>query len=488
MISIYSEYISGHQTAITKLDVKCRDAYFTDFIESVSREHTEYYLPLKQYLTKPMQRLLQLPNLMEQLLKNTDQEEEEEYFNCQTVVDLVKDFCKTMDNILYSPSEGRPSKAGKLWKQFEYLSWLQTHIVYKEVDHFVDFNSETTFLGPRQLLYASFFHDLSTNKPVVLFLLNDLLLIGQPQVENRRLDNVQHVTHFFDAHQAHFFRYKLFYDRPLLLEDISLSEEHSVSDTAFEFTFEPSAIGKKESTRLQLQAATFEQYKLLVEKFTTAKTEYKRIQQFNKEIFKGKLGSLKVLKDQSVAMLSLESIQAVQLYTKSCEYFCLLINKTFLIFILKPDTLNAYCRVALGTDWSNAHTVWVTKPIYVDLSPHKQTPKTSKTSKTLFSFSPSPPSPEPANQNTIIWKPNYLQAMYSTEERLLIKCYNESRYSPHQLLGETSLALGPLIAASKTLQNFNKGLPLVLPNGQLGEQLMANYKIKPCLFVKFNIL
>lgn len=88
----------------------------------------------------------------------------------------------------------------------------------------------------------------------------------------------------------------------------------------------------------------------------------------------------------------------------------------------------------------------------------------------------------------IRWKVNRKLPVYSAEDCLLIRVYNQSRYSAHQLLGETSMALSEAIAQAKTLRDIGKGLLLVLPNGRLGEQLQRSYQIKPCLKVNYNIV
>lgn len=141
--------------------------------------------------------------------------------------------------------------------------------------------------------------------------------------------------------------------------------------------------------------------------------------------------------------------------------------------------------MAIGTDWSTTSysQLFVTQPIYVDLSP-KPVNKNSKSSSSKTTQTP---------PQAISWTlNNRLLSVYRPEDCLLIRVYNQTRYSPHQLLGETFIALDELMKTSKTgastFQGFSENLPLVLPNAQLGELLMANYNIEPSLLVKFNML
>ena len=492
MTPLYIEYSSGHQAAVDKLSVKVQnDPQLGDFIKSVSHEHPEYYLPLELYLAKPITRPLQWPTLLGQLLKNTPPESAD-YSDCQQALELVKELCRAMDGVKLRPGEGAHFRG---WKQFEQLSWLQSHLLFSSADQLIDFNSETAFLGYRRLLYSTLLHNMINLKTVALFLFNDVLVIGVPQ--GQRITDVQQVTSFFDCPQALECNYRLLFGKALLLEEVEYGKRFKMSSD-LKMTF---AAGGK---RVELQAATEEQYNELCGKLVSAKAEYESIRRINNEYNRGR--SEVRLAGQPRTTLELKNIDAVQLYTTNCEF---LENSCFLEFcfddhlvlFLSSDSLNAYCKVAIGTEWATAHSVETTKVINVKL-----TPTTTSKGGNRFSFSSltrsrsirsgaeaaflsaSSSADSFSEQDMIRWKVNRKLPVYSAEDCLLIRVYNQSRYSAHQLLGETSMALSEAIAQAKTLRDIGKGLLLVLPNGRLGEQLQRSYQIKPCLRVNYNIV
>lgn len=314
MISLYTEYISGQQAALSKLKVKVEQhAYFADFLESVA---SEAYIPLEVYLSKPLQHLIKLPHFMEQLLKCTDPEDEEEYADCCQVVDLVKEICQTVDGLLVGPS-GSVGSSKETWAhQYECLSWLQTNLSFKDIEHLVDFNSETTFLGPRKLLYASFFTDMASQKIVALFLFNDFLIIGLPHGRLPK-NKVLTVTNFFDIPEALGCKYDLLYEKPLLLKEVTLCGRSSIADTIIEFNItQPSKTKSNSSSNLKLRAATFEQYSTFLERLNSAQERYSRVQHLNSKLA---LGRAREFVGSPLTIVSLESIQAVQLYTRNCK-------------------------------------------------------------------------------------------------------------------------------------------------------------------------
>ena len=150
------------------------------------------------------------------------------------------------------------------------------------------------------------------------------------------------------------------------------------------------------------------------------------------------------------------------------------------------DTLNAYCKVAMGKEWSSVHSVYTTKPVRLQLHPSKQS--SSKADKSQFYLNSASSKDSPPPSSTVTWETNYLINIHSMEDLLIIRCYDQNSYAPHQFLGEAVLPVGNLIQQSKHLKGFSKGLQLTLPNEELAKKLLANYQIQPCLSIKFDIL
>lgn len=153
------------------------------------------------------------------------------------------------------------------------------------------------------------------------------------------------------------------------------------------------------------------------------------------------------------------------------------------VLFLWVDLLNVYCKLAIGTDWSRAHSLYTTKSIHVKLARNANA-TTTVNSQIGGRSTRKDPSPE----QIITWQANCLLNIYSTDDLLMIRCFNENAFSPHQLLGEATLPVGEMLDQAKHLKEFTKGLPLKLPNENLSRQLLASYQINPCLLVHFDLL
>lgn len=298
MIPIYTSYCTGQTTAVAKVDAKCVDAYFGDFVKQISLQN-ETVLTLTQYLSKPIQRMLQYPHLLEQLLKNTEPESDDYRECCEEALQCAKEFCRQVDNALSSLEEASS------WKPYENLSWLQTHLLMPDPGHLIDFNSDTCFLGPRVLLHTTFFQNVSTKVTLVLFLLNDLLLLALPKKE---IPSVRLVNHFFDCQEILQCKYVL-QKRPFLLDELTIAREN-VNEVSMELQF------NSPSSSLKLQSVNPAQYELFMSKLKAAKKSYET----SKRINAGEhMAPSVTFVTTPRTLLSLATIEAVQLYTRSCK-------------------------------------------------------------------------------------------------------------------------------------------------------------------------
>ena len=297
MTSIYKIYCSGQTAAVAKVDIKCTDKYFEDFLQQISMRN-EFYYPLTQYLAKPIQRILKYPILIEQMLKSTP-DTCEDLYDCEQAWKCAKSFCGEIDDQLDRSVSGSSD-----WEPYENLCWLQTHLIIKSVAHLIDFNSETQFLGPRALLNAGFLQNVGNKKIMAAFLLNDLFILAFPQ---KRLLSVPVVASLFKNTEALQTKY-LLYRKPFLLDDL-LVTSRSELDLCIELCF--NSIGSS----IKLQATTFDQFKKWIEMIDRAKQTYCHIQKKNDNV----RNSVSFI-TTPIAILSLDSIQAIQLYTRSCKY------------------------------------------------------------------------------------------------------------------------------------------------------------------------
>ena len=136
MLPVYKRFCSGQMTATRRLQTRIEtDTHFNDLLGQISLA-TKSHLPLSSYLLKPMQRITRYPLLIEKIFDST-QPDHPDYSLCQEAVQFAKSFCKQIN------------EACRDTENFEKLNWIQKHVTIppKSIDHIIDFNSETQFLG-----------------------------------------------------------------------------------------------------------------------------------------------------------------------------------------------------------------------------------------------------------------------------------------------------------------------------------------------------
>lgn len=136
MLPVYKGFCAGQMSSSRQLQIKIEsDQQFSEVLQNISKK-SKAHLPLSSYLLKPMQRITKYPLLIEKLFDSTSSSLPD-YQECEQAVKFAKSFCKEIN------------EACRDTENFEKLIWLQKHITIpsKNLDHIIDFNSETQFLG-----------------------------------------------------------------------------------------------------------------------------------------------------------------------------------------------------------------------------------------------------------------------------------------------------------------------------------------------------
>lgn len=148
-----------------------------------------------------------------------------------------------------------------------------------------------------------------------------------------------------------------------------------------------------------------------------------------------------------IAIMSVESIDAVQLYAQ---------NRSFPM----------YLNLTMATEWQHAPAIMTTKS-----TPMK--PASSFYSTTsIYSAE---------------WVVNFRLNIFSTSESLIIQCCGEPDQNESlNCLAEARMPVFDLIKQSRHLKKFTKGLPLRILNQEA--LVPPDPNIKPCFLVKFDII
>ena len=146
MLPIYKLFCSEQMISSKNLQNKLEnDAQFNEVLQNISLK-TKTHLPISSYLLKPMQRITKYPLLIEKLFDSTPQSHPD-HRDCNQALNFAKSFCKEIN------------EACRKTENFDKLIWLQKHIniSWKIIDHVIDFNSETRFLGIYKIILIFYF-------------------------------------------------------------------------------------------------------------------------------------------------------------------------------------------------------------------------------------------------------------------------------------------------------------------------------------------
>lgn len=157
--------------------------------------------------------------------------------------------------------------------------------------------------------------------------------------------------------------------------------------------------------------------------------------------------------------------------------------------------MNAYCKVAVGKDWSSAHQQLTTKTFRRVMDFRKiNTPASrnksilSSISKLASGWTQSTDFADFDNPHRIFWETDALIDIVDHDDMLLIRCYDDSPFAPHQFLGEASISIGSFIEEHKMTSGvITKGVELHLPLDMPSAYFLKKLNIKPCLLVKFEV-
>ncbi|XP_014247399.1 intersectin-1 isoform X2 [Cimex lectularius] len=158
-------------------------------------------LPLSSFLIKPMQRITKYPLLISKILECTPSNHPDR--TClEEAQAKAEELCQQINESVREKENS------------DRLEWLQNHLLKDGLTEPLVFNSLTNALGPRKLLHYGVLTKTKSGKQLVGFLMNDFLLLAQP---NRPLGN-----HFnFDKRNFILFR---MYKKPLLLSETVITD------------------------------------------------------------------------------------------------------------------------------------------------------------------------------------------------------------------------------------------------------------------------
>lgn len=212
--------------------------------QKMSRITRNLHLPLNSYLLKPMQRITKYSLLFERIEKVSKHQSDELRASTRLLKELAQSLCNQVNEACRSKEDNESNKRK--------LQWCQSHLVQSEgstmlqhrlsdpmsstanndsfrrsqVDEMIIFDSKTNCMGERRYIKSgSLMKQRSTNKELVLFLFNDLLLVTKVKSYGPPLK----VNDVFASDRAQQSYYK-FYQPPMLLEDIVLLSTHDTQE------------------------------------------------------------------------------------------------------------------------------------------------------------------------------------------------------------------------------------------------------------------
>ena len=260
------------------------------------------------------------------------------------------------------------------------------------------------------------------------------------------------------------------HDKPFFLNDLVISDLNEFESSHNSNLFRIEVLSLKR--HISLRANTLNDWVLWVEQINKAKHTYRKGEERFSCIDNAPVRSFQQM---PIAFLTLASVEAFQLYTR---HYC----------------LNAYCKVAIGKDWSQAYSTLTTKTVRRVMD-FRKNPQFTRDKSLLSRFAAGTRrslalgSEEPENPHQIIWNTNAKLNVFEPNDSLFIQCFDANPFAPHQFLGEVSIPISDIIQQRRYLSNeqITKGVELKMPNEQLNKNFLYKLNIKPCLLIKFSI-
>lgn len=164
-----------------------------------------------------MQRVTRYPFLVEKILEKTPVDHDD-YSNTNNARDWAQHLCS------------RVNEGIRLHENVEHLKWMQEHVKLNSMENRLVFNSETNFLGNRELLHNGCLTKVNSGKELVAFLLTDMLLFALPETDRAftKVSNIFVSDHAFST----FYRA---YRQPYFLGEIEViqnSDRSSMSSSS----------------------------------------------------------------------------------------------------------------------------------------------------------------------------------------------------------------------------------------------------------------
>lgn len=198
----YIYYCSRLGRAETLVDVKMKDnGYFADQLKRFSADPRLTGLSLLSYLLKPMQRVTKYPLLIKEIMKAANQDANL-YTDLESALLGSEDLC------------AKVNEARRSFENQERLDWIQSHVILSDGLE-ITFNSDTNFIGKRELLHLGSLIKANSGKELMVFLFSDFLLLTIPSKDIGKVSNL------FASEKAKSITYKM-YKRPYFLDEIEL--------------------------------------------------------------------------------------------------------------------------------------------------------------------------------------------------------------------------------------------------------------------------
>lgn len=204
----YIYYCSRLLTAERAIEKKSDDSgYFVDQARRFASDPRCNGLNLSAYLLTPLQRVTRYPLLIRKILESTESNHPD-YQDVKNALNIAESLCSSVN-------EGR-----RIYENHERLDWMQNHINLSDAELVISFNSETRFMGQRELLHMGSLVKVNSGKELMVFLCIDFILFTIPMKEIGRVSNL------FANEKAMLTTYKV-YKRPFFLDEVAVIQLNS---------------------------------------------------------------------------------------------------------------------------------------------------------------------------------------------------------------------------------------------------------------------
>lgn len=206
----YIYYCSRLLTAERAIEKKTElSGYFVDQAKRFACDTRCNGLNLSAYLLTPLQRVTRYPLLIRKIVESTDTNHPD-YEHVKNALNIAESLCSAVN-------EGR-----RVYENSERLDWMHSHINLTDADLLIQFNSETRFMGQRELLHMGSLVKVNSSKELMAFLCIDFILFTIPTKEIGRVSNL------FSNDKAMSCTYKV-YKRPFFLDEVAILQASSPS-------------------------------------------------------------------------------------------------------------------------------------------------------------------------------------------------------------------------------------------------------------------